>query len=171
MRLSLLITSFLIGVFFMTSAAGEEFTITSDGFRNKGPIPEQYTCDGNNDSPALKFNGIPANTKSLALIVSDPDAPAGTWYHWVIYNMPATTTEIKMNEKPSGIVGKNSYNKTEYNGPCPPVGSLPHRYVFTLYALNSELKFPVTADARSVENALQKRTLKSTQITGVYKRK
>lgn len=170
--LSILITGLVTGVILMSSAIGAQLTITTAAFNNNGPIPENYTCDGQEDSPALVFSNIPANAKSLVLLCSDPDAPTGSWYHWAIYNMDPKTTELKMNEKPSsGVLAKNSYGKTQYSGPCPPKGSIPHHYIFTLYALDNVLSFPSTPDAQIVEKAIKNHVIQSTKLVGIYKRK
>ncbi|MDO8583128.1 MAG: YbhB/YbcL family Raf kinase inhibitor-like protein [bacterium] len=116
--------------------------ITSHAFGNNSKIPSKYTCVGENINPPLEFFDIPGNTKSLVLIMDDPDAPMGTFIHWVLYNIDPKEKEIKENSIPkSSIQGLNSMNKSEYAGPCPPSGT--HRYFFKLYALDSILEqFP-----------------------------
>ena len=120
-------------------------TVTSDAFANGQSIPAKYSCIGKNISPGLTWNEPPAGTQSFALIVDDPDAPAGTWVHWVLFNIPANTHELEedfpisgKNVDPNAMsVGKNSSGNTRYDGPCPPSGT--HRYYFKLYALDITL--------------------------------
>ncbi len=114
-------------------------SIESSAFVTNTLMPKQYTCDGLNDSPALSWQGAPEGTQSYVLIVDDPDAPHGTWVHWVLFNIPATLSRLeKAAELPSrAISGKNSWGEQGYRGPCPPQGT--HRYFFTLYALDSRL--------------------------------
>ncbi len=114
--------------------------ISSTAFSNGGMIPSRYTCDGANISPPLQWSGLPAGTKTVALIVDDPDAPAKTWVHWVVYDLPANTTQLPENIKPQenlaggGKQGTNDFKKIGYGGPCPPSGT--HRYFFKLYAVD-----------------------------------
>jgi hypothetical protein len=111
--------------------------ISSPNFNNNGKIPEKYCCNGRNINPALVFEGIPSEAKSLVLILDDPDAPSGDWVHWILYNIPTNVSGVKENSVPSGAIqGLNSWSKNNYGGPCPPSGT--HRYVFKLYALNVE---------------------------------
>ena len=120
-------------------------TLTSDAFANGQSIPAKYSCVGKNISPGLAWDEPPAGTQSFALIVDDPDAPAGTWVHWVLFNIPANTRELQedlpisgKNADPKAIyVGKNSSGNSRYDGPCPPSGT--HRYYFKLYALDTTL--------------------------------
>lgn len=110
--------------------------ISSNTFESGQLIPEKYTCKGANINPELKFENIPANAKSLALVMHDPDAPGpGGFTHWVVYNMPPTTKEIRENSKPPGVEAKNDADRNGYIGPCPPSGI--HRYYFKLYALDT----------------------------------
>jgi Raf kinase inhibitor-like YbhB/YbcL family protein len=119
------------------------FSLTSTAFKNEGMIPNQYTCDGSDISPPLAWNRAPEGTKSFALICDDPDAPVGNWVHWVIYNIPANSKELKEKMAASERLpdntknGVNSWGRFGYNGPCPPSGT--HRYFFTLYALDTML--------------------------------
>jgi Raf kinase inhibitor-like YbhB/YbcL family protein len=117
--------------------------VTSSAFESGQDIPVSFTCEGADSSPPLKWTGVPADAKSLALICDDPDAPVGTWVHWVLYDLPASTVE--MNEKvptsetlPSGAKQVNDFKRVDYGGPCPPPGK-PHRYYFKLYALDTNL--------------------------------
>jgi len=140
--------------------------LTSNAFQNNEKIPDKYTCKGENINPELAVKDIPAGTKSLALIMDDPDAPRGTWDHWILFNIKPTGT-IKENSVPEGASqGKNSAGKNEYSGPCPPSGT--HRYIFKLYALDTELKIDENADKKAVENAMKGHILAETKLTGLY---
>jgi Raf kinase inhibitor-like YbhB/YbcL family protein len=153
-------------------------TITSPSFAHGQAIPARHTCDGQDISPALGWSGAPAGTKSLALIVDDPDAPdpaapKTTWVHWVLYNLPHDAAGlpegIAAGALPAGTLqGTNDWHRTGYGGPCPPVGR--HRYFFKLYALDTvlpDLKKPVKA---ALEKAMQGHVLAHAEIIGLYKR-
>lgn len=147
------------------------FTLQTKAFRNLGHIPMLYSCDDQDISPELTWQNIPAKTQSLALILSDPDAPSGTFYHWVLYNIPRTLTTLPegLNQLPEGVmIGKNSWGKQQYNGPCPPKGA-EHRYVFTLYALDVMLPLKPGADANTVTRAMHNHVLSKTTLTGLFK--
>ena len=147
------------------------FTINTNAFLDQGALPVLYTCDGKDISPQLEWTGLPEKTQSAALIMSDAETPSGVFYHWVLYNIPISTSNLpQAADKPTGItVGKNSFGKQQYNGPCPPKGSA-HAYVFALYALDTKLTVPAGADAKTVLDAMQKHVLGKTQITAVYSR-
>jgi Raf kinase inhibitor-like YbhB/YbcL family protein len=119
-------------------------TITSTAFEQGGMIPRQYTCDGNDSSPPLAWTSVPDGTKSLALICDDPDAPVGTWVHWVLFNLPADVTALPEHVPPQKTLGNgarqgtNDFRKIGYGGPCPPGGT--HRYYFKLYTLDTVLE-------------------------------
>ena len=131
-------TAFLVA-FSMQSRADGEFKISSPAFEPGQPMPARFSFHGANVSPELRIENVPANAKSLLLVVDDPDAPAGLWTHWLVANIPVTTTVIDEGKTPDGaVVGKNSNGHTRYDGPKPPSGT--HRYFFHLYALNHELK-------------------------------
>jgi len=139
-------------------------------FENNGNIPSQYTCDGENSAPELTVSGVPVGTKSLVLIVDDPDAPMGTWVHWVLFNIPIHT--IKINEKslPTSVKqGITDFGRIGWGGPCPPSGS--HRYFFKLYAINTTLDLPQGATKAQVERAIQGHTIEKAELIGLYKRK
>jgi len=142
------------------------FTLTSSAFSNNGRIPDVYTCKGQDINPPLSLQGIPQGAKSFVLIMDDPDAPMGTWDHWVVWNIPPTTTEIHEGEEPQGVAGKNSWGRTGYGGPCPPSGT--HRYVFKLYALDTMLNLKKGETKREVEQAMQGHILAQTQLVGLY---
>ncbi len=145
------------------------FLIQSSSFENKKEIPALYTCDGKDLSPQLAWSGAPANTKTFALICEDPDAPAGIWYHWVLYNIPNGVTQLAEGSAlPAGAaLGKNSWGRSQYNGPCPPASST-HRYQFTLYALDAPLALPSSAGAKAVLQAIQGHTLGKATMMGVF---
>ena len=144
--------------------------ISSTAFIQKGHIPAKYTCDGADISPPLKIENIPAGTKSLVLIVDDPDAPAGTWVHWVVWNIDPSTREIKEDSVPqSASQGMTDFRRQAYGGPCPPSGT--HRYFFKLYALDSLLTPGPRATKTAVENAMKGRILAQAELVGLYARK
>jgi len=144
--------------------------ISSSAFENNQEIPTKYTCDGKNTNPPLSFSNIPQDAKSLALIMDDPDAPMGTFVHWVLYNMPVDTREIKEGSLSNNTVsGKNSAGSSLYIGPCPPSGT--HKYFFKLYALDSMLDVGSNADKKVIEDAIQKHLLEKAQLVGLYSKK
>ncbi len=141
--------------------------ISSSAFQLNEMIPSQYTCDGKNINPPLEFKDIPKQTRSLALIVDDPDAPAGTWVHWVVWNIPVVQ---QINEKSiPGIQGLNDFRIQNYGGPCPPSGT--HRYFFKIYALDDMLNLPETTTKTQLERAMKNHLLGSGELVGLYKRK
>jgi Raf kinase inhibitor-like YbhB/YbcL family protein len=150
------------------------FELTCTVFPQGNPIPAVYTCTGRNISPPLTWNQPPAGTQSFALIMDDPDAPGGTWTHWVLYNLPASALglpeNVPLDERLSdgSLQGRNSWGKTGYGGPCPPSGT--HRYFFKLYALDRLLDLPSNADAPRLVKAMQGRVLGSTELMGTYRK-
>ena len=150
--------------------------ITSSSFAEGEPIPSKYTCDGENISPPLSWDNAPAGTKSSALICDDPDAPVGTWVHWVLYDLPATITELReatetKEELPNGArQGRNDFKQIGYGGPCPPRGGQ-HRYYFKIYALDLELNLKSGATKSEVENAMKGHILAEGKLMGTYQRK
>lgn len=149
--------------------------LESPAFTEGSDIPARYSCDGADRSPPLKWSDAPAMTKSFCLIVDDPDAPVGTWDHWVIFNLPVNTSElpeglVNSEELPSGVIqGQNSWNRVGYNGPCPPKGSK-HRYFFKLYALDTTLKLTSKANKGDVEKAMQGHILAEAKLMGRFGR-
>lgn len=134
-----------------------------------GAVPIEYTCEGKDVSPSLTWGTVPEGTKSFALIMEDPDAPNGVWVHWVLFNIQADIRMLTENSIPTGaIVGKNSWQTVDYKGPCPPSGV--HRYVFTLYALNTALTLPTGATAADVRKAAKSHMLGQVELVGKYKR-
>lgn len=169
----LLTVSLLLSVSY---AAGTDMTksdglkITSPAFENNGYIPSKYTCDGTDSNPPLLIENVPAKAKSLALIVDDPDAPGGVWVHWVLWNIPAETKEIKENSVPAGAKqGLNDFRKNRYNGPCPPPGT--HRYFFKLYALDTILSPDTRSTKADLEKAMKGHIIEQTSIVGLYRRR
>jgi Raf kinase inhibitor-like YbhB/YbcL family protein len=144
--------------------------ITSPVFEKNGLIPEKYTCDGMDINPQILITNVPTNTKSMALIVDDPDAPAGTWVHWVVWNIDPHSYDIKENSIPEGSSqGLNDFHKHNYGGPCPPSGT--HRYFFKLYALDTKLTLNYNSTKVRVEKAMQGHIIAESRIVGLYKRK
>ena len=144
--------------------------ISSPAFGNNEMIPTKYTCDSADLIPPLEIGGVPENAKSLALIVDDPDAPRGTWVHWVVWNIDPKTREIVEGSVPKGAKqGMNDFQKLDYGGPCPPSGT--HRYFFKLYALDALLNLEKGATKAVLEKAMQGHLLAQTQITGLYQKK
>lgn len=145
--------------------------LTSTAFANGEMIPAKYTCSGANISPPLAWQEVPVASKSLALIVDDPDAPGKTWVHWVVYNLPASMTELAENQlqlSPGAKFGTNDFSKTGYGGPCPPSGT--HRYMFKLYALDFETSLQEGATKEELLGAMQGHILAEGELMGTYKR-
>ena len=145
-----------------------EMMITSPSFNEGDPIPVQFSCDGDDLSPELVWSGIPEETASLALIMDDPDAPVGTWDHWILFNIPADSTGLSEGITGLGIDGNNSWNQTGYGGPCPPSGT--HRYFFKLYALDSTLDLEVGATKETLELAMEGHILAQAELMGIFTR-
>jgi Raf kinase inhibitor-like YbhB/YbcL family protein len=145
--------------------------ITSPAFEEGGAIPKEYTADGKNVNPPLHITGVPAETRSLVLIVDDPDAPRGTWNHWLLWNIDPKTTEIPEHSVPSQAVqGTNDFGTTKYGGPSPPSGT--HRYYFRLYALDTVLKIPSSAKRTTLDQELAKHpAIGEATLMGKYSRK
>jgi len=142
-------------------------TLTSPAFHGGGAIPGTYTCDGIDVNPPLVIGPVPAGTRSLALIVDDPDAPVGIWVHWVVWNIPLQTREIRENSVPSGAVqGSNDWHRPGYGGPCPPSGT--HRYFFKLYALDTLLNLGASTTRVDLEKAMQGHILGQVELMGTY---
>jgi Raf kinase inhibitor-like YbhB/YbcL family protein len=144
----------------------KELKITSTAFENNDFIPAKYTCDGDNINPPLNIEGIPNNSKSLVLIVDDPDAPMGIFVHWVVWNIPVTT-KINENSVP-GNEGLNSARRNSYIGPCPPSGT--HRYFFKFYALDTRLDINKNSTKQDAEKAMKDSIIAKGEIIGLYKR-
>ncbi len=149
-----------------SSAQEGSLQITSTAFGHNQMIPREYTCQGEDVNPSLEIRGIPPAAKSLALIMDDPDAPMGTWDHWLVYNI-APVERIERNSIP-GVQIKNSFGRLNYGGPCPPSGT--HRYFFKLYALDTTLTLP-PASKKALEKAMQGHILNEAQLMGLYKKR
>lgn len=143
--------------------------ISSSAFMNNQTIPVKYTCDGADVNPPLSFGGLPQDTKSLVLIVDDPDAPMGTWVHWVVFNIPADISEVEENSVPKdAVLGINDFGDTAYGGPCPPSGT--HRYYFKLYALDSMLDLPEGTGKEELLDEMEDNVLGFAELIGLYER-
>lgn len=141
--------------------------LTSSAFSHNQPIPEKYTCDGDNVSPPLTISEAPQNTQSLALIMDDPDAPGRTFVHWTMWNIDPATTEIPEGAVPQGAMqGFTDFGSRRYGGPCPPSGT--HRYIFKLYALDSRLSLSENSRKEDVEREMADHVLDFTQFIGLY---
>ena len=146
-------------------------SLTSSSFSPGGAIAAAYTCDGDGKSPALAWSAGPAATQSYALIVVDPDAPSGTFTHWVLFDMAASTSSLIENAS-AGEAGKNDFGKAGYGGPCPPKGKGAHRYFFRLYALDvAKLGEPAGASRAEVEKAMTGHVVARGELMGTYERK
>ncbi|WP_156776996.1 YbhB/YbcL family Raf kinase inhibitor-like protein [Nitrococcus mobilis] len=153
-----------------TASAGS-LNLSSEAFAHGGTVPTRYTCDGCDISPPLAWSDIPSGTRSLALIVSDPDAPRGTWYHWVLYAIPPTLPGLPENVDPRELSaaihdGMNSWKRSGYGGPCPPTGR--HRYFFHLYALDRLLEVPQQSSATELRRAMQGHVISEAALLGTY---
>jgi len=143
--------------------------VSSTAFKENTSIPKKYTCDGKDINPPLTIENVPPGTKSLALIVDDPDAPMGIWVHWVLWNIDPKTREIKENSVPQGAIqGINDFGKSSYGGPCPPSGT--HRYFFKAYALDTVLNLPQNSRKADLEKAMKGHILGQGQLMGTYKK-
>ncbi len=160
----------------VVTVGGEaKMQITSAAFSEGGNIPKKYTCDGENISPPLAWSAVPAGTQAMALILDDPDAPAGTWVHWVVMNLPPSATGLPEGVPTSqgtlqngAVQATTSFRKTGYGGPCPPSGT--HRYYFKLYALDNKLGLAGNASAKDVQGAMQGHVLAQAELMGRYQR-
>jgi len=150
-----------------------QFVLSSADFQNGGSIPERFSCDGGNQSPALAWTGIPDRTRSLALIVADPDAPGGIFVHWVVYNLSATTSGLAEGVPAASVdhaeQGVNGRGELGYAGPCPPPGK-PHHYHFRLYALDQKLHLNPGATAAQVEQESKAHIVGSAELVGIFQR-
>jgi Raf kinase inhibitor-like YbhB/YbcL family protein len=159
----------------LAGGAAMAFTVKSPAFSPGAEIPKQFTCSGADVSPALEWSGAPAKTASFALIMDDPDAPVGTWVHWALWNLPASTRSL-----PQGVAkreqledgsqqGANDFRKIGYNGPCPPPGK-PHRYFFRLYALDAKLSLASGATRQELDAAMKGHVVGQAEYMGTFRR-
>ena len=152
----------------------DEIKVTSSAFAEGQMIPAEYTADGRNISPPLEWSPVPEGTKSIALINDDPDAPMGTWVHWVLFNLPSDAKELAENIPADKILpngarqGVSDFGRIGYGGPCPPGGT--HRYFFKIYALDTEVGLEAGADKRQLLKAMEGHILEQGQLVGKYKR-
>lgn len=158
---------FLILITGNCAQGGEPMKIASPEFGHNEPIPKKFTCQGDDINPALVIEGLPAGTKSLGLIMDDPDAPMGTWVHWVVFDIPAETSRIEENSIP-GKQGGNDFRRNNYGGPCPPSGT--HRYFFKVYALDTLLNLQEGIKKSALEKAMQGHILDQAELIGLYKK-
>ena len=161
----------------LMGSAAMAMTLTSPAFKPNGHIPSKYTCEGDDISPPLAWNGVPEGTKSLVVIIDDPDAPdpkapQRVWVHWVVYNIPPNTKSLPENASKTGLpqgtaVGLNDFKKTGYGGPCPPIGR--HRYFHKLYALDNTLDLK-GATKSQIEQAMKGHVLANAELIGTYQK-
>ncbi len=148
----------------------ESLKLTSPVFKENQPIPSRYTCEGLDINPALGIEQVPSEAQSLALIMDDPDAPGGTWVHWVLWNINPTTSELREGSVPPGArQGINDFKKNKYGGPCPPSGI--HRYFFKLYALDTKLDLPEKKGKAALEAAMKGHVLAHAELVALYGKK
>lgn len=158
----------LIVLFSAIKVEGElAMKLSSSSFEHNTFIPAKFTCQGQDINPALLIEGIPSGTKSLALIMDDPDAPMGTWVHWVVYNI-RLVSRIEENSVP-GKQCLNNFRRESYGGPCPPSGT--HRYFFKIYALDTELNLSGSATKGALEQAMRGHILDKAELIGLYQKK
>ncbi|MGW3263237.1 YbhB/YbcL family Raf kinase inhibitor-like protein [Streptomyces sp. NPDC001056] len=152
-----------------TPAAPHRITVTSTAYPDGGTVPRRFTCDGEDVSPPLALSGVPAGTDSLAVTVRDLDAPGAPFTHWLIWGIDAGTRRLSAGERPRGAAeGRNSFGRTGYNGPCPPRGDRPHRYVLTVYATDRRPPLSPGASPDDLRRALSGHTLATGTLTGRY---
>jgi Raf kinase inhibitor-like YbhB/YbcL family protein len=153
------------------SATLAKLDLTSDAFQDGQAIPTQYTCDGADQTPTLRWSDPPPGTKSFALVIDDPDAPSGTFRHWGVFDIPATARSIGGSRR-AGTEVSNDFGKTGYGGPCPPRGHGPHHYHFKLFALDTDkLGLSSSAKVVDVENSARQHAIAQGELIGTYERK
>ena len=158
---------FLSGILLITAQGDEEMRVTSPEFQHNAPIPRKFTCQSEDINPALLIEGLPEGTKSLALIVDDPDAPMGTWVHWLVYDISPDVKRIEENSIP-GKQGMNNSGRKNYAGPCPPSGT--HRYFFKVYSLDTMLNPEEGITKKQLEEKMQGHILDKAELIGLYKK-
>ena len=148
------------------------FKLAVEGFSDGANIPRRFTCDGQNVSPALRWANEPSGARSFALILEDPDAPGGTFNHWLLWNVSANVHSLSEGETSVGVPGQNDFGKLGYGGPCPPKGRGPHRYFFRLFAVDTpELDLKSGANRAVLEQSLRKHGIAEARYTGRYERR
>ena len=183
MRTKICIVAILLSACVWARGEGKEatvaqFTLSSPSFRNNQPMPAKHSCEGEDASPALKWEDAPAGTKSFALIVDDPDAPGGSWVHWVMYGIAAITKELPENVAKTDTVaalgsvkqGRTDFDRAGYGGPCPPRGHGVHHYHFRLYALDTDLNLAPRVTRKQLESAMKGHILAQAELVGTYQR-
>jgi Raf kinase inhibitor-like YbhB/YbcL family protein len=169
------IVCYLIFTQMKTNKEGVSMKIMSSMFNDTSQLPKKYTCDGDDINPPLEWQNVPQDTKSLALIVDDPDAPNGTWVHWIVFNIPPTTNKLDENMSIATLSGArqgiNSSNKIKFQGACPPQGHGVHRYYFTLYALDTVIDLQEGVSKQALQEAMKDHILSQAQIMATYERK
>ena len=151
------------------AAAGTKMKITSSAFQEGGNIPSKFTCDGANTNPPLQIFDVPAEAKSLVLVMDDPDAPSGLFTHWAVWNISPQATAIAEGSTPKGVQGTNDFGKSGYGGPCPPSGA--HRYYFRVFALDRELDLRSGAKRSQLDAAMKGHVIAQGELMGRYSRK
>jgi hypothetical protein len=149
-------------------------TLSTPAFANGETIPRSHTCDGADESPPLSWSGAPPGVQGFALIVEDPDAPVGAWNHWLLWDIPASTSALPQAFEPGsiGVSGRNDFGRRGYGGPCPPRGHGPHRYFFRLFAVDRKsLGLAEGSNRQALENALQGHIVANAEYMGAYERK
>lgn len=149
--------------------------VSTNAFQPGTEIPQKFTCSGEDLSPEISWTDLPEGTQSVAVIVDDPDAPVGTWTHWMVYDLPPSIQKLAQ-ERPrtaslddGGLQGKNDFGNLGYNGPCPPPGK-PHRYFFKVYALDQKLEIPAGATRKALDEALKGHVLAEGEVMGTFAR-
>lgn len=169
-KISLIVFLLLYIFNYKIFAAAEKLTLESPDFKLNTMIPAEYTCNGVDHAPALAWHNAPAKTRSFAVVMQDPDAPNGTWTHWIVFNIPAKVTQLDVGSPvPEGAAsGNNSWGSLGYRGPCPPLGA--HRYVFKLYAMDDVLTLGEGATADTILQAMTGHVLGSAELVGLYQK-
>src|SRR3989338_9058695 len=169
MKTAVILTAVLFFAVDGFSQGDASMKITSSVFEHNQGIPEKYTCQGQDINPPLKIEGIPDGTKSLTLIVDDPDAPFKTWVHWVVFDIPAAPVVEIPEDSIAGKQGSNDFGRNDYGGPCPPSGT--HRYFHKAYALDKILNVPEGISKKDLEKAIQTHILAKAELIGLYKKR
>lgn len=160
-----MIKSMISSLAALFAPAAMAFTLTSPDFKDQDSIPSKFTCKGDDATPTLTWDGVPAGTQTFVLTMVDPEATHGSWTHWVVYNIPANVKKID-DKSDAGMGGFNSWKKTTYGGPCPPSGT--HHYIFTLYAVDIILGLKTTPTLEELTEAIEPHILGKAQLIGVY---
>ncbi len=143
--------------------------MSSSAFENEGSIPSEFTCDGVNISPPLSITSVPKNVKTLSIIMDDPDAPMGTFTHWIVWNIPSHKVQFTRGEKLDFVQGRTSFGTMEYGGPCPPSGT--HRYFFKIYALDTYLDLKQGSTVKELQSAISGHIIAEAALMGKYSRR